>query len=200
MKQALIVAAVFEVGGALLAGGSVTKTVRSGIVDLNKIDLMPMDFVYIMIAALMGAAIWLLVATKKGWPSLPPTQLWVASLAPLCAWALPLTPGMGDGAVAEIGRIASSWVISPLLGGLAAYLLFSVIKRTVLQYNDRANAGMERIRRARLNHATRHKDLFRGLSEVQQIAYNNEMARCRDLHARRLHPRGFGKRLLPRAL
>lgn len=178
MKQALIVAAVFEVGGALLAGGSVTKTVRSGIVDLNKIDLMPMDFVYIMIAALMGAAIWLLVATKKGWP-VSTTHSIVGGIvgAALCLGFTTHTGGWAMVQWAEIGRIASSWVISPLLGGLAAYLLFSVIKRTVLQYNDRANAGMERIRRARLNHATRHKDLFRGLSEVQQIAYNNEMAR-----------------------
>ena len=62
MKQALIVAAIFEVSGAVLAGGEVTDTVRSGIVDLDSIALVPMDFVFIMMASLLGAALWLLVA------------------------------------------------------------------------------------------------------------------------------------------
>ena len=68
MKQALVVAAVFEVSGAVLAGGSVTETVRSGIVDLEGVDLDPMSFAYIMMAALAGAAIWLMLATRMGWP------------------------------------------------------------------------------------------------------------------------------------
>ena len=57
MKQALVVAAVFEVSGAVIAGGNVTETVRSGIVDLDSISGSPSDFVYIMMAALLGAAI-----------------------------------------------------------------------------------------------------------------------------------------------
>ena len=69
MKQALAVAAIFEVSGAILAGGEVTDTVRSGIVDLDAINgLDPMEFVYIMMSSLLGAAIWLLVATRMGWP------------------------------------------------------------------------------------------------------------------------------------
>ena len=70
MKQALVVAAVFEVSGAVLAGGSVTETVRSGIVDLEGVDLDPMSFAYIMMAALAGAAIWLMLATRMGWPEI----------------------------------------------------------------------------------------------------------------------------------
>lgn len=69
LKQALVVAAIFEVSGAVLAGGEVTDTVRSGIVDLGAIDnLEPMNFAYIMMASLLGAAVWLLVATRMGWP------------------------------------------------------------------------------------------------------------------------------------
>ena len=68
MKQALVVAAVFEVSGAVLAGGSVTKIVDSGIVDIDGMDMDPMSFAYIMMAALAGAAIWLLLATRMGWP------------------------------------------------------------------------------------------------------------------------------------
>ena len=59
IKQALLIAAVFEVGGALIAGGDVTDTVRSGIVDLDGVDLDPQHFAYIMMAALLGAALWL---------------------------------------------------------------------------------------------------------------------------------------------
>src|SRR5699024_11116703 len=59
MKQALVVAAVFEVSGAVLAGGSVTDTVSSGIVDIDR-HMDPLAFAYIMMAALLGAAIWLL--------------------------------------------------------------------------------------------------------------------------------------------
>src|SRR5699024_717290 len=68
MKQALVVAAVFEVSGALLAGGDVTDTVKSGIVDLSAVALAPMDFAFIMMAARLGASVWLLVATRMGWP------------------------------------------------------------------------------------------------------------------------------------
>src|SRR5699024_2775973 len=59
MKQALLVAAVFEVSGAILAGGSVTETVRSGIVDIGGLGADPLSFALIMMAALLGAAIWL---------------------------------------------------------------------------------------------------------------------------------------------
>jgi len=66
--QALAVAAVFEVSGAMIAGGEVTKTIRDGIVDLSSINVEPIQFIYIMMAALLAAAFWLLFATKKGYP------------------------------------------------------------------------------------------------------------------------------------
>ena len=68
IPQALGVAAIFEVSGAVIAGGEVTETIRNGIVDLNKMAIEPMQFVFIMMASLVAAALWLLFATKKGWP------------------------------------------------------------------------------------------------------------------------------------
>ena len=68
MKQALVVAAVFEVSGAILAGSSVTETVRSGIVDIDGMHMDPRSFAFIMMAALLGGAVWLLLATRMGWP------------------------------------------------------------------------------------------------------------------------------------
>ena len=66
--QALIVAAIFEVSGALIAGREVTDTISTGIVDLSVIDIQPLQFVYIMMSALIAAALWLLFASYKGLP------------------------------------------------------------------------------------------------------------------------------------
>ena len=68
MKQALVVAAIFEVSGAMLAGGNVTDTIRSGIVDLTALPIQPIQFAYIMMSALVAAALWLLFATRRGYP------------------------------------------------------------------------------------------------------------------------------------
>lgn len=68
IPQALLIAAVFEVSGAVIAGGEVTDTIRKGIVDLNGLDLQPMQFVFIMMSALLAAALWLLFASRKGLP------------------------------------------------------------------------------------------------------------------------------------
>ena len=68
IPQALLIAAVFEVSGAVIAGGEVTDTIRKGIVDLNGMNLEPMQFVFIMMSALLAAALWLLFASHKGLP------------------------------------------------------------------------------------------------------------------------------------
>jgi PiT family inorganic phosphate transporter len=68
MKQALLVAAIFEVSGAVIAGGDVTETIRSGIVDLSRIPVDPKDFMNIMMSALLAAALWLLFANRMGYP------------------------------------------------------------------------------------------------------------------------------------
>ena len=67
IKQALIIAAVFELSGAVFAGGEVTKTIRSGIVIFPD-DLNPMLLVIIMLSALLSSGVWIFVATKKGLP------------------------------------------------------------------------------------------------------------------------------------
>lgn len=79
ISQALIIAAIFEVGGAVIAGGEVTNTIRSGIINLDAMQLDPLQFVYIMMSALLAAALWLLFASKKACLYLPHTPLSVAS-------------------------------------------------------------------------------------------------------------------------
>ena len=74
VKQAIIIAAIFEFSGAFLAGGDVTKTIRNGIIDPAGFEGNPQLLVYGMIASLLAAAIWLMVATAKGWPVFCPTS------------------------------------------------------------------------------------------------------------------------------
>ncbi|WP_345082969.1 inorganic phosphate transporter [Brachybacterium paraconglomeratum] len=140
MKQALVVAAVFEVSGAVLAGGSVTETVRSGIVDISA-DTDPRAFAFIMMAALLGAAVWLLLATRMGWP-VSTTHAIIGGIVG-AAVTTGLVTGTGGFEMvqwSEIGKIAISWVLSPLLGGVSAYLLFGAIKRHILAPSARAIA------------------------------------------------------------
>ncbi|WP_105567612.1 inorganic phosphate transporter [Microbacterium halophytorum] len=177
MKQALVVAAVFEVSGAVLAGGEVTDTVRSGIVDLDVVAGDPMDFVYIMMAALLGAAVWLLIATRMGWP-VSTTHSIIGGIVG-AAVTMGFATGTGGWSMVqwgEIGQIAVSWVLSPLLGGTVAFLLYGAIKRYILVYNERADEAIRDIKRERAEHRTRHKEGFERLGEIQQIAYNNAMA------------------------
>lgn len=175
IKQALVVAAIFEVSGAILAGGEVTNTVRSGIVDLNAIDgLDPMEFVYIMMSALLGAAIWLLVATRMGWPVSTTHSIVGAALT------VGFITGKGGWSMVqwgEIGTIAFSWVLSPVLGGVAAWLLFGWIKRSILVYNEAADTQLREIKQRRAELRQEHKSRFQRMDELQQISYTNAMAR-----------------------
>ncbi|ACV05124.1 inorganic phosphate transporter [Kytococcus sedentarius] len=178
MKQALMVAAVFEVGGAVLAGGEVTDTVRSGIVDLDGLTLAPMDFAFIMMSALLGAALWLLIATQMGWP-VSTTHSIIGGIVG-AAVTLGLVTGTGGWEMVqwgEIGQIAISWVLSPVLGGLVAFLLFGWIKHGILVYNEEADARLRQIKRERIDLRTRHKAAFERLDELQQLSYTNAMAR-----------------------
>ncbi|OFT57716.1 phosphate permease [Brachybacterium sp. HMSC06H03] len=141
MKQALVVAAVFEVSGAVLAGGSVTETVRSGIVDLEGMAIDPLAFALIMMSALLGAAVWLLLATRMGWP-VSTTHAIIGGIVG-AAVTTGLVTGTGGFAMVqwgEIGKIAVSWILSPLLGGIASFLLFGAIKRRILAPAARAIA------------------------------------------------------------
>lgn len=178
MKQALVVAAVFEVSGAVIAGGNVTETVRSGIVDLDVISSSPDDFVYIMMSALLGAAVWLLVATKMGWP-VSTTHSIVGGIvgAAVTVGFVTHTGGFGMVQWKEIGKIAISWVLSPALGGVVAFFLFRAIKNNILVYNEEADKKLREIKKKRMELKSKQKDAFGKLNEIQQLAYTNAMVR-----------------------
>ncbi|AKK07063.1 Phosphate transporter family [Corynebacterium mustelae] len=186
MKQALVVAAIFEVSGAVLAGGEVTDTVKSGIVDLDAIDLDPLHFAFIMMSALLGAAIWLLVATRMGWPVSTTHSIIGGIVGSSLTLGFFLDIGGTDMVQwDQIGSIALSWVLSPVLGGITAYLLFGAIKRHILVFNDKADEELRSIKEERIKLHRDFKSSFERLSEVQQLAYTNAMTRDAALIAER---------------
>ncbi len=179
MKQALVVAAIFEVSGAVLAGGEVTDTVRSGIVDLGAIDnLEPMNFAYIMMASLLGAAVWLLLATRMGWP-VSTTHSIVGGIVG-AALTVGFITGTGGWSMVQwdaVGKIAISWVLSPALGGIVAYLLYGAIKRGILVYNELADQRLDEIKKEKKELNIQHKIAFGQLSEEEQLALTDAMIR-----------------------
>ena len=179
MKQALLVAAVFEVSGAVLAGGSVTETVRSGIVDLEAMQVDAPSFAYIMMSALLGAAVWLLLATRMGWP-VSTTHAIIGGIvgAAVTTGIVTGTGGLAMVQWGEIGQIAISWVLSPVLGGIAAFLLFGGIKRRILAPAARAIAlgsrGFEEDDdedHENPEDEPRHVPGYERLTELQQAAF-----------------------------
>ncbi len=131
VKQAIIIAAIFEFAGAFLAGGSVTNTIRSGIIDAAPIQESPELLVYGMLAALLAAAIWLMVASTKGWP-VSTTHTIIGAIVGFAV------AGIGVDAVqwGKIGEIVASWLVSPLLGGLLALLLMMSIRKLIFNTDD----------------------------------------------------------------
>lgn len=179
IKQALLVAAVFEVSGAVIAGGEVTSTIRGSIVDLSKIAVAPMDFVYIMMSALIAAALWLLFATKKGYPVSTTHSIIGAIVGSSITLGVILNGADTAFSLVQwgkIGEIAVSWVLSPLLGGLVSYGIFYLIKKHVLHYNDEVEQQIKSIRQEKNAYKKQHKEAFERLSEIQKISYTHAMA------------------------
>ena len=126
LKQALIIAAIFEAAGAWLAGGEVSSTIRSGIVDAEAFKAVPELLVYGMIASLLAAGTWLLVATHFGWP-VSTTHSIVGAIIGFAA------VGVGMDAVHwdKVGGIVGSWVVTPMLAGVLAYLFFMSAQKLI---------------------------------------------------------------------
>jgi PiT family inorganic phosphate transporter len=131
IKQAILVAAVFEFLGAVLAGGAVTDTVRKGIVDADLLSGTPELLVYGMLAALLAAGTWLLIASKNGWP-VSTTHSIVGAIVGFAA------VGIGVDAVqwGKVGTIVMSWVVSPVTAGFIAYLIYLSVQRLILRQED----------------------------------------------------------------
>ncbi len=131
VKAAIIIAAIFEFGGAALAGGHVTRTIRKGMIDPTNIADNPEILVFGMLSALLAAAIWLMVASFRGWP-VSTTHSIVGAIV---GFAI---VGIGFDSVkwGAIGKIVASWVVSPVLGGAIALCLMLSIRFLILNTDN----------------------------------------------------------------
>ncbi|NQZ82016.1 MAG: inorganic phosphate transporter [Colwellia sp.] len=126
IKQAIIIAMVFEFAGAYLAGGEVTSTIRKGIIDASYFVDTPELLVYGMISALFAAATWLLVASVLGWP-VSTTHSIVGAIVGFAAVGVsPDTVEWG-----KVVDIVGSWIITPLISGVIAFLIFNSAQKLI---------------------------------------------------------------------
>ncbi len=133
IKQAILIAMVFEFAGAWLAGGAVTETVRSGIISLENsgLEANPELLVYGMLSSLLAAGVWLLIASQRGWP-VSTTHSIVGAIIGFAVVGISFDSVMWG----QVGAIASSWVVSPLFSGVIALMLFLSVQKLVLDTED----------------------------------------------------------------
>ncbi len=136
MTMAIIIASTFEAAGALIAGGEVVKTIKKGIIDISAFGANPDPFIWAMMAALLSAALWLNFATMMKAP-VSTTHSIVGGV-------------MGAGIAAAgfsivnwgtMAKIAASWVISPVLGGIIAAAFLYAIKESIVFQEDKISAA-----------------------------------------------------------
>lgn len=132
---AIIIAAICEAMGAIIAGGEVVETIKSGIIDSQGISE-PRIFVSLMLAALLSGAVWLHLATAIGAPVSTTHSLVGGILG-----AGVVAGGVGVVNWIELLRIASSWIISPVLGGVIAVTFLIIIKKSITYKENKREAA-----------------------------------------------------------
>lgn len=139
LAGALVIAAVFEAAGALIAGGEVVGTIRNGIINPDLITDSD-TFVWIMLAALLAGALWLNFATAVGAPVSTTHSIVGAVLGAGMAAA---GPSIVDWAT--MANIAASWIVSPVLGGVFAAAFLYLVKRSITYQSDMAAAARKMV-------------------------------------------------------
>lgn len=131
IKQAILIAMVFEFAGAYLAGGEVTSTIRKGIIDSAYFVDSPELLVYGMISALLAAGIWLAFASYLGWP-VSTTHSIIGAIVGFAA------VGVSADSVewGKVTGIVGSWVVTPAISGFIAYLIFQSAQKLIFDTED----------------------------------------------------------------
>ena len=125
-KQAVLIAAVAEFAGAFFVGGHVSDTIRKGMLDPGIFHDTPLHLVFGMIAALIAAGVWLNIASYLGWP-VSTTHSIVGAVV---GFGL-IAGGWEALNLVKLGKVVMSWVVSPVMGALFAYILFRVLTRLI---------------------------------------------------------------------
>ncbi len=136
MGGAIVIAAVFEAAGALIAGGDVVNTIKKGIIDIDAFGGNTDSFIWAMMAALLSAALWLNFATMAKAPVSTTHSIVGGVMGAGIAAA-----GFGIVAWGTMGKIAASWIISPVLGGIIAATFLFAIKKTIVFKKDKITAS-----------------------------------------------------------
>ena len=133
IKQAILIAMVFEFAGAYLAGGEVTSTIRSSIIDIELAGFAdaPELLVYGMLSSLLAAGTWLLIASHNGWPVSTTHSI----IGAIVGFAV---VGISPDAVvwSKVWSIVASWVVSPMCSGIIAFFVFRSVQKLVLDTED----------------------------------------------------------------
>ena len=153
IKQALVIAAVFELSGAIFAGGEVTKTIREGIVSFPQEGTEPMLFVLIMMSALLSSGIWLFIASKKGLP-ISTTHSIVGGIV---------------GAGLAMG-------FTTLLGGILSYFIYGYIKSKILIPTRKFTLELKMLKRERKAYKERYLQELKTKPESEQIRILSKIA------------------------
>jgi inorganic phosphate transporter, PiT family len=136
MTMAIIIAAIFEASGALIAGGEVVKTIKKGIIDISAFGSNVDPFIWAMMAALLAAALWLNLATMMRAPVSTTHSIVGGVMGAGIAAA-----GFSIVSWSTMAKIAASWVISPVLGGVIAALFLFSIKKSIVFKEDKIEAA-----------------------------------------------------------
>ncbi|CAG9295779.1 inorganic phosphate transporter [Celerinatantimonas diazotrophica] len=131
IKRAVLIAMIFEFSGAYLAGGEVTNTVRNGIINPALFADKPNIMVFGMIAALLAAGAWLLIASYKGWPVSTTHSIIGAIIGFACVTAGPHTVEWS-----KLSGIIGSWIVTPIIAGVIAYLLFTSAQLLIFKHEN----------------------------------------------------------------
>jgi len=131
LSQAILVACIFEFAGAYLAGGEVTSTIRKGIIDPSLLSDSPQLLVFGMLASLLAAGTWLLIASYNGWP-VSTTHSIVGAIVGFAA------VGISVDAVSwtKVTSIVSSWIVSPLIAGTISFMIFRSVHHLILNTDN----------------------------------------------------------------
>ena len=136
MGGAIVIAAIFEAAGALIAGGEVVNTIKKGIIDINAFGGNTDSFIWAMMAALLAAALWLNFATMAKAPVSTTHSIVGGVMGAGIAAA-----GFSIVAWGTMGKIAASWIISPVLGGIVAATFLYSIKKSMVYKEDKITAA-----------------------------------------------------------
>ena len=131
IKQAIIIAMIFEFAGSYLAGGEVTNTIRSGIINPHYFINIPQYLVYGMLASLLAAGTWLVLASALGWP-VSTTHSIVGAIIGFASF------GVSPDAVewGKVSGIVGSWIITPAISGILAYITFQSVQKLIFDTSD----------------------------------------------------------------